>query len=81
MIKQGQIRCFDERYEYMYDLKPGSFLGEYHIMFGLYSNMYYQPVQQSKELYINLFKIDPEILMTEISKDKNSFLHLHNISL
>ena len=41
MVKNGSIKCFDEFYEYMFDLKEGSFFGEYHIMFGLYSNMYY----------------------------------------
>ena len=59
MVKNGSIKCFDENYEYMYDLKEGSFIGEYHIMFGLYSNMYYQPVlnSNSTDKYITLFKI------------------------
>jgi len=42
MIKKGSVRCFSKEYVYLYSLEEGSFFGEYNIMFGLYSSLYYQ---------------------------------------
>ena len=44
MIKKGNVILFDNKYNYMYDLEPGSFFGEYNILFGLISNVYYRSV-------------------------------------
>ena len=39
MIKKGNVKLFDQKYNYMYTLKEKSFFGEYNILFGLISNM------------------------------------------
>ena len=41
-IKTGSISLFDDNFTYMYNLEEGSFFGEYNIMFGLLSNMFYK---------------------------------------
>jgi len=43
MIKKGDVKVFDESYNYLYTLPEGSFFGEFNIIFGLYSNLNYVP--------------------------------------
>ena len=53
MVKSGGVRLFDEKYSYMCNLEQGSFFGEYNIMFGLKSNIYYKTTHYSIIFRIN----------------------------
>lgn len=37
LIKSGEVRFFDQNYDYMYNLQSGSFFGDVENIFGLYS--------------------------------------------
>ena len=41
LVKQGDVTCYDEHYNYITTIQNGSFFGEYNIMFGLYSSISY----------------------------------------
>jgi signal-transduction protein with cAMP-binding, CBS, and nucleotidyltransferase domain len=43
MIKKGDVKVFDQGYNYLYSLPEGSFFGEFNILFGLYSDLNYVP--------------------------------------
>jgi len=58
MVKKGSVRCFSKDYVYLYSLEQGSFFGEYNILFGLFSNTYYQGESPKAEYMVQLFKID-----------------------
>ena len=77
MIKQGSIQVFDKSYNYMYNLDKTSFFGEYKIMFGLYSNMYYRVSNDDSTHYSMIFNIKYNVFMKEILKDINTFKHLY----
>ena len=79
MIKHGGMRLYDKHYTYMYNLEQGSFFGEYNLMFGLKSNMYYKTHGETH--YSMIFRIDSGIFMDAICDDIDSFTHLHNIAL
>ena len=58
----------------MCHLEAGSFFGEFNIMFGLYSNLYYKAVvNDAKAGYIIMFMIEKEDLMNLICQDVASF--------
>ena len=66
----------------MYELEQGSFFGEYNILYGLYSNIYYRTsVCDHKKHYTMIFRIGAETFMNEICKDMDSFNHINNIAL
>lgn len=67
---------FDNNYNYLCDLKQGSYFGEYQIMFGLYSDFYYST---SEPTYI--FKIDAFDFMKTICRDDMSYKHFFEISI
>lgn len=89
LLNSGNIKCFDKNYKYVKTYQKGGFFGEYNILFGLYSNMYYQPeVQQDSsetsgksKKYVELLKIDKNLFVSEICKDLGTFNHFFNISL
>mmetsp|Transcript_5911 Transcript_5911/g.9621 ORF Transcript_5911/g.9621 Transcript_5911/m.9621 type:complete len:260 (+) Transcript_5911:2849-3628(+) len=85
MIKQGTVKCFDKKYNYLMNLEPGSFFGEYNILFGLYSQMYYQTHSadnhDTKKLSCLLFKIEAKKFMQIVLRDSTTFKHLHHIAL
>ena len=66
LVKKGDVVCFDDKYEYMCHLEPGSFFGEFNIMFGLYSNLHYKALNDVKMSHIILFVIEKEDLMNLI---------------
>ena len=73
------MRLFDDKYTYMYNLEEGSFFGEYNIMFGLKSNIFYKTNRDSH--YSMIFRIKADVFMQSICDDIDSFTHLHDISL
>lgn len=58
LIKRGQAVCFDRNYEYVCHLEEGSFFGEFNILFGLYSNLFYQAHLEQGGSNMIVFLID-----------------------
>ena len=83
LVKTGSVNCFGLRHNYMYNLQPGSFFGEYCIMFGLYNHIEYKAhiPNDSKSDCMTIFQISNSLLMEQLCKDGSSFEHLHNLSL
>lgn len=92
MIKSGAVRTFDKSFNYMADLRPGSFFGEFNILFDLYNDIYFQAaemtlqndfeenVRRRNNLTI-MFLIDRVSLLENFSSDLDAFKHLFKISL
>lgn len=90
MLSRGTIKLFDEKYNYMYDLEPGSYFGEYQIMFGLYSNITYRSAYIKHDAgeifnYCNIqrivYFIPSEKFMSIITEDPLAYRHFHSIAL
>ena len=93
MIKNGAVRTFDKSFNYMADLRPGSFFGEFNILFDLYNDIYYQAAETSHHLddfeenvprhnhLTIMFHIDRVSLLENFLSDLDAFKHLFKISL
>lgn len=82
LIKHGSVKLFSSNYTYMYDLEKGSFFGEYNILYGLYSNIFYRTQTcNGKSHYVMIFRIEAETFMSEICKDIDSFNHINKIAV
>ena len=47
LVKKGEVRQWTNQYQYISQLSPGSFFGDYNILFDLYSNVSYQVLASS----------------------------------
>ena len=68
--------------QYLYTLSNGGFLGEYNIMFGLFSNLNYQAdIDTSEGKQIIIFSINKRVFIESICQDFVSFTHFHDLAL
>jgi hypothetical protein len=73
LISDGHVKCFDSKYQYICHMEPGCFFGEYNIMFGLYSNMFYSCGVDPGSLTNTILKIDRDALMSCVCQDITTF--------
>ena len=61
LIKDGDVSCYDENYNYITTIQNGSYFGEYNIMFGLYSSISYNlPQTNTGSSVVYLLKIEKD---------------------
>jgi len=81
MVKRGVVKLFSKNYTYLSNVEAGGFFGEYNVLFGLSSQMFFQASCESASSHILLFKIEAKQLLTIISKDIGAFRHFHSLAV
>ena len=76
LVRKGRVKMFDRNYNYLCELQPGSYFGEYQILFGLYSDFYY-----SVSDFAYIFKIEAIDFMKTICRDEMAYKHFFEISI
>ena len=70
LIRKGSVKMFDSNYNYLCQLREGSFFGEYQVLFGLYSDFFY-----STNSICYIFKMESIDFMKTICRDDLSYKH------
>jgi hypothetical protein len=83
MLKKGRIEVISKDSLQMYFLEPGSFFGEFNILFGVLSPVHYRLSYnpQDQSLYTHLFKVHRKELLEIICSHEETFLHFISIAL
>ena len=80
LIKSGSIRLMDRYYNFMYELRRGSYFGELQTLFGLRSDSFYGISTHAKEDNI-LFKISGLKFLQIIVQDFQTFQQFFNSAI
>lgn len=93
MVRQGNVNLFDEKFNFMYELKQGSYFGEFNVMFDTYSEHYYKTTLTKNQykctnshtrkdmMQTLLFKIEAEVFLEIICKDPKLFMIIFRTSV
>jgi hypothetical protein len=81
MVKKGTINCFTPDFQYLTTYEQGGFFGEYNILFGLKSQLTYQPPTLKDRTNIVLYVVDQADLLQVVVKDELIFEHMHRLSV
>ena len=77
LIKQGFVKIFDSNYNFITELQPNSFFGEYQVMLDLYGGAVYRACQES-ERFSGTTSIEQQAVVSSVilKIPKTKFLNL-----
>ena len=91
LIKNGSVKLFDQKFNYMYELREGGYFGEFNVLFNLYSEYCYKTTKIHKGHHYGhshdksemrgtlLLKIEAETFINIICKDPKLFMNFFRI--